>query len=111
VLCDGDGYAGVVVWCRYTDGNHTYAVHVISGLLNEYSAVESRFTGGRTLELVVKQLRKEHKGDWSVVANIARAHHLLEQRNSLVTALLSIIERYTIDYPSNQVHRPSFVLI
>ncbi len=41
---------------------------------------------------VCQQQRKDHKGDLSVVANIARAHHNLDQRNTLVIALLSIIE-------------------
>lgn len=41
----------------YEEGNHAYAVHIVTELLERYHSVESHFQGPS--ELVIKHLRSE----------------------------------------------------
>ena len=76
----------------YKDGNHTYAVQVLSALFTEYFTVEQHFSDERP-EYVIKHLRKMYKDDVAPVAAISRAHFLVGQRNALMLRLLEVIER------------------
>ena len=76
----------------YKDGNHTYAVQVLSALFVEYFNVEQHFSDERP-EYVIKHLRKTYKDDVAPVAAISRAHFLIGRRNALVLLLLEVIEQ------------------
>ena len=85
--------AGVTpILAAYKDGNHTYAVQVLSSLFAEYYNVEQHFSDERP-EYVVKHLRRVYKDDVAPVAAITRAHFLIGKRNALVLLLLDTIEQ------------------
>lgn len=69
----------------FKDGNHTYAVQVISELLMDYHNDEEHFShAGIAPENIIKRLRKVCKDDLSLVSRVARAHFQLETRSALV---------------------------
>jgi acetyl-CoA carboxylase / biotin carboxylase 1 len=90
---------------RFRGGVHTNAVHTITALLQEYYSIEHHFSihtastavqrmatsEARLPEAVIRELRQVHKKELNVVAEIARAHHLIEDRNDLVVALIDIV--------------------
>ena len=85
--------AGVTsILSAYKDGNHTYAVQVLSSLFAEYYDVEQHFSDERP-EYVVKHLRRVYKDDVAPVAAITRSHFLIGKRNALVLLLLDTIEQ------------------
>mmetsp|Transcript_33149 Transcript_33149/g.80536 ORF Transcript_33149/g.80536 Transcript_33149/m.80536 type:complete len:2346 (-) Transcript_33149:253-7290(-) len=73
----------------YIDGNHAYAVHIVTKLLDKYYEVESHFKGPS--ELVIKHLRHQHLNDGEKVLQIARAHYQVADRNDLVFELFKIM--------------------
>uniref|UniRef100_A0A7S3Z0L3 Acetyl-CoA carboxylase n=1 Tax=Lotharella globosa TaxID=91324 RepID=A0A7S3Z0L3_9EUKA len=73
----------------YVDGNHSHAIHIISGLLQQYYDVESHFKGSP--EVVIKTLRRQLGDNADKVRDIARAHHQIHERNELVLMLFAIM--------------------
>ncbi|GAB5367517.1 hypothetical protein AAMO2058_001237200 [Amorphochlora amoebiformis] len=73
----------------YDEGNHAYAVHEISGLLNSYYDVASHFK--TSPELVIKTLRREHTEAPERLLDIARAQYQSADRIDLVNDLFRII--------------------
>lgn len=76
---------------RYAQGNHSYAIAALTGLLERYIAVESLFNNS-TPEEVVKTLRKQ-KTDIDSILRYTRAHHSVSLRSRLVLAVLHIVEK------------------
>eukprot|EP01006_Ploeotia_vitrea_P038946 TRINITY_DN66291_c5_g2_i1.p1 TRINITY_DN66291_c5_g2~~TRINITY_DN66291_c5_g2_i1.p1 ORF type:complete len:1951 (+),score=1116.81 TRINITY_DN66291_c5_g2_i1:135-5855(+) len=76
---------------KFRGGNHVYAVSLIRDMIQQYLSVETIFRGHR-VETVIKNLRRAHKDDFALVANLVQAHYQLPDRNRLVLALLQVVE-------------------
>ena len=77
---------------RYNDGNHTYAINILTQLLQQYIDIEQYFNNDLPLDTVVRNLKKEYKNNLQQLAIVASAHYQLNVRSQLVVMLLNIIE-------------------
>eukprot|EP00456_Euglypha_rotunda_P018897 TRINITY_DN1686_c0_g1_i1.p1 TRINITY_DN1686_c0_g1~~TRINITY_DN1686_c0_g1_i1.p1 ORF type:complete len:487 (+),score=68.41 TRINITY_DN1686_c0_g1_i1:27-1463(+) len=76
---------------NYKEGNHTYAVLVITELLEEYYRVAKVFNDGPPVEFIIKYLRKLYKDDLNQVARITRAHFQEPVQHDLLHMLFELI--------------------
>jgi len=76
---------------QYTDGNHSYAINVLTKLLESYYEIESHFNNDLPLDSVVRNLKKQYS-DIGQLAKVASAHYQLQSRNLLIVKILDIIE-------------------
>lgn len=77
----------VAITEKYVGGLVEHEFHYIALLINDYYAVESLFSGKRTEEDVILQLRDENKEDLARVFSIALSHSRVSSKNSLILAI------------------------
>ena len=76
---------------RHKFGTHSYAVQVISNLLETFSIRESRFID-KDENVVIQQLRREAPDNLDAVATIIRSHFQLKHREKVIMELLNIVD-------------------
>eukprot|EP00462_Mataza_sp_D1_P008469 CAMPEP_0175150646 /NCGR_PEP_ID=MMETSP0087-20121206/18007_1 /TAXON_ID=136419 /ORGANISM="Unknown Unknown, Strain D1" /LENGTH=2299 /DNA_ID=CAMNT_0016436657 /DNA_START=64 /DNA_END=6963 /DNA_ORIENTATION=+ len=77
---------------RYREGNHSFAVTTLNGLLESYLDIEEKYDGVEADD-VYAHLRRFHKDDIDTLYKILRCRFQRKSRTQLALLLLSVIEK------------------